>query len=250
MTLSIITPTFNSAATLRDTLQSVASQTYSDIEHIIVDSLSRDNTLEIVRAFPHVRKLVSEKDKGIFDGMNKGLSLATGDVVGILNSDDLYQHSQVIEKVMDRFSDPAVDVVYGDLLYVDASDLNRVVRYWKAGNYSRKSFYNGWMPPHPTFFVRRKYYEQFGNFHIELRSAADYELMLRFLLRHQLHPSYIPEVLVKMRMGGNSNASLRGRLKANAEDRASWTMNGLKPYPWTLWLKPLRKLPQFVKAGK
>lgn len=250
MTLSIITPTFNSAATLRDTLQSVASQTYSDIEHIIVDSLSRDNTLEIVRAFPHVRKLVSEKDKGIFDGMNKGLSLATGEVVGILNSDDLYQHSQVIEKVMDRFSDPAVDVVYGDLLYVDASDLNRVVRYWKAGNYSRKSFYNGWMPPHPTFFVRRKYYEQFGNFHIELRSAADYELMLRFLLRHQLHPSYIPEVLVKMRMGGNSNASLRGRLKANAEDRASWTINGLKPYPWTLWLKPLRKLPQFVKAGK
>lgn len=250
MTLSIITPTFNSAATLRDTLQSVASQTYTDIEHIIVDGLSRDNTLEIVRSFPHVRKLVSEKDKGIFDGMNKGLSLATGEVVGILNSDDLYQHSQVIEKVMDRFSDPAVDVVYGDLLYVDASDLNRVVRYWKAGNYSRKSFYNGWMPPHPTFFVRRKYYEQFGNFHIELRSAADYELMLRFLLRHQLRPSYIPEVLVKMRMGGNSNASLRGRLKANAEDRASWTMNGLKPYPWTLWLKPLRKLPQFVKAGK
>jgi len=250
MTLSIITPTFNSAATLRDTLQSVASQTYTDIEHIIVDGLSRDNTLEIVRSFPHVRKLVSEKDKGIFDGMNKGLSLATGEVVGILNSDDLYQHSQVIEKVMDRFSDPAVDVVYGDLLYVDANDLNRVVRYWKAGNYSRKSFYNGWMPPHPTFFVRRKYYEQFGNFHIELRSAADYELMLRFLLRHQLHPSYIPEVLVKMRMGGNSNASLRGRLKANAEDRASWTMNGLKPYPWTLWLKPLRKLPQFVKAGK
>lgn len=250
MTLSIITPTFNSAATLRDTLQSVASQTYTDIEHIIVDGLSRDNTLEIVRSFPHVRKLVSEKDKGIFDGMNKGLSLATGEVVGILNSDDLYQHSQVIEKVMDRFSDPAVDVVYGDLLYVDANDLNRVVRYWKAGNYSRKSFYNGWMPPHPTFFVRRKYYEQFGNFHIELRSAADYELMLRFLLRHQLRPSYIPEVLVKMRMGGNSNASLRGRLKANAEDRASWTMNGLKPYPWTLWLKPLRKLPQFVKAGK
>lgn len=250
MTLSIITPTFNSAATMRDTLQSVASQTYSDIEHIIVDGLSRDNTLEIVRSFPHVRKLVSEKDKGIFDGMNKGLSLATGEVVGILNSDDLYQHSQVIEKVMDRFSDPAVDVVYGDLLYVDANDLNRVVRYWKAGNYSRKSFYNGWMPPHPTFFVRRKYYEQFGNFHIELRSAADYELMLRFLLRHQLRPSYIPEVLVKMRMGGNSNASLRGRLKANAEDRASWTMNGLKPYPWTLWLKPLRKLPQFVKAGK
>lgn len=250
MTLSIITPTFNSAATMRDTLQSVASQTYTDIEHIIVDGLSRDNTLEIVRSFPHVRKLVSEKDKGIFDGMNKGLSLATGEVVGILNSDDLYQHSQVIEKVMDRFSDPAVDVVYGDLLYVDASDLNRVVRYWKAGNYSRKSFYNGWMPPHPTFFVRRKYYEQFGNFHIELRSAADYELMLRFLLRHQLRPSYIPEVLVKMRMGGNSNASLRGRLKANAEDRASWTMNGLKPYPWTLWLKPLRKLPQFVKAGK
>jgi glycosyltransferase len=248
MTISIVTPTFNSAATVADTLQSVATQTYKDIEHIIIDGLSRDNTIEIVRQYPHVQKVFSEKDKGIFDGMNKGVSQATGEVVGILNSDDLYNNTQVIEWVMDRFADPSVDVVYGDLLYVDAKDLNKVVRYWKAGNYSASSFYRGWMPPHPTFFVRRRFYEQFGDFHLKLRSAADYELMLRFLLRHRLRPSYIPKVLVRMRMGGNSNASFKGRLKANAEDREAWAMNSLKPHPWTLWLKPLRKLPQFVKG--
>lgn len=250
MKISIITPTFNSAATVADTLSSVSSQTYADIEHVIVDGLSRDHTMDIVRTYPHVGQLISEKDKGIFDGMNKGIALATGEVVGILNSDDVYSTPAVIEKVMQQFADPSVDAVYGDLLYVDASDLNKVVRYWRAGGYSPSAFYWGWMPPHPTFFVRRRYYEQYGAFHLQLRSAADYELMLRFLLRHHLRPAYIPEVLVKMRMGGNSNASIKGRLKANAEDRAAWNMNELKPYPWTLWLKPIRKLPQFVRANR
>lgn len=245
MKISIITATYNSASTVRDTLESISTQSYSDIEHIIIDGLSNDNTLEVVSQFTHVHKIVSEKDKGIYDAMNKGIGLANGDVVGILNSDDLYIHSKVIEKVMERFADPTVDAVYGDLQYVRPTDLNKIVRNWKAGNYSKRSFYYGWMPPHPTFFVRKSVYDKLGLFRIDLKTAADYEIIIRFLLKNKIKTSYIPEVLVKMRTGGASNASFKQRVRANKEDYWAWRVNGIRPNPLTLILKPLRKVKQY-----
>jgi glycosyltransferase len=246
MKVTIITATYNSAGTVRDTLESIARQSYQAIEHIIVDGLSKDNTLDIVKEFSHVTQVVSEKDKGIYDAMNKGLKLATGEVVGILNSDDFYDNQEVISQVMAAFNDPLVDVVYGDLQYVKKNDVYVVTRNWKSGQYKRKYFYYGWMPPHPTFFVRRKIYDEVGLFNTDLRSAADYEMMLRILVRYNANASYIPSVLVKMRSGGMSNASLKNRLRANKEDRKAWALNELKPFFFTTWLKPMRKIIQFI----
>jgi glycosyltransferase len=246
MKISVITATYNSAATVRDTLSCIAGQTHLDIEHIIVDGQSKDNTLDIIKEFPHVAKLISEKDKGLYDAMNKGVQLATGDVIGILNSDDFYTSSTILGKVAAVFSDPSIEAVYGDLQYVKQDDVNKVVRTWKAGRYKKKYFYYGWMPPHPTFFVRSNLYKKAGLFNTRLRSAADYELMLRMMVKYDARVHYIPEVLVKMRDGGLSNATLVNRLRANAEDREAWRLNGLKPYFFTRWLKPLRKVFQFI----
>lgn len=245
MTISIITATYNSAATVRDTLVSIASQKHVPVEHIIIDGLSKDNTLTIVKEFPHIAKVVSEKDKGIYDAMNKGVQLATGDVIGILNSDDFYTNSDILSKVAAAFEDETVEAVYGDLQYVKATNVQLVTRTWKSGIYKKDYLYYGWMPPHPTFFVRRHVYEKYGLFNTTLRSAADYELMLRVLLKYNATVKYIPEVLVKMRAGGMSNASLKNRFKANKEDAMAWKLNNLKPYFFTLWLKPLRKVFQF-----
>ena len=246
MKISVITATYNSAATVKDTLTSIRQQDYPDIEHIIVDGRSTDNTLAIVAGFPHVGKIISEKDNGIYDAMNKGIRLATGDVIGILNSDDIYIDPSVLSTVALAFSDPAVMTVYADLQYVHPDDLARVKRTWITGAFKKKSFYYGWMPPHPTFFVRKEVYDQAGLFNTDLHSAADYELMLRILLKYGLPAYYIPRVIVKMRAGGVSNASLRNRLRANKEDRLAWKLNGLKPYFFTLYLKPLRKIAQFI----
>jgi glycosyltransferase len=245
MTISIITATYNSAATVRDTLSCVASQEYPFIEHIIVDGVSEDNTLDIVNEFPHIAKVISEKDNGIYDAMNKGVQLATGDVIGILNSDDFYTNPTILSKVAAAFSDPAVEAVYGDLQYVKLNDVQVVTRTWKSGGFQQKNLYYGWMPPHPTFFVRRHIYEKCGLFNTTLRSAADYELMLRVLLKYNATVQYIPEVLVKMRAGGMSNASLKNRFRANREDALAWKLNNLKPFFFTTWLKPLRKILQF-----
>jgi glycosyltransferase len=246
MTISIITATYNSSATVRDTLDCIAKQDYAKVEHIIVDGLSKDDTLSIVAGYPHVSKVLSEKDKGIYDAMNKGLALATGDVIGILNSDDFYCHPRVLSNVMAAFTDPSVDAVYGDLHYVHQQDTEKITRRWKAGMYRPDRFYYGWMPPHPAFFVRRSVYEKAGVFNTSLRSAADYELMLRVLVKYKMKAAYIPEVLVKMRAGGMSNASLKNRLRANKEDRKAWELNELKPYFFTIWLKPVRKIFQFI----
>ena len=246
MKISIITATFNSAATIRDTLQSIASQQYSNIEHIIIDGLSNDGSLDIVKEFPHVSKVISEKDKGIYDAMNKGISLATGDVIGILNSDDIYTGPEVISTVAKTFSDINVKTSYADLQYVRSDNLNKVVRTWRSGNFSKRNFYYGWMPPHPTFFVRKEVYDKVGLFNISLRSAADYELMLRILIKHGITVHYIPRVIVKMRAGGMSNASFKNRITANKEDRLAWKLNDLEPHFFTLYAKPFRKISQFL----
>lgn len=246
MIISIVTPTYNSGNTIDDTLKSVASQTYRDIEHIIVDGSSTDNTLEIAKAYPHVCKIISEKDKGIYDAMNKGIGYATGDIVGILNSDDLYHSPGVLEKVVRAFQDPSVEAVYGNLQYVKPDDITRVTRNWVSGKFSPRKFYFGWMPPHPSFFVRRSVYERYGKFNEHLRTSADYEFMLRVLVKHHCRAVYLPELIVRMRTGGMSNATWKHRLKANREDREAWKINGLTPYFFTIPLKPTRKIFQYI----
>ena len=243
--ISIITATFNSSLTLRDCLDSVQVQ-QGEVEHIIIDGLSTDATAEIVRCYPHVSRFVSEPDSGIYDAMNKGIAASSGDIIGILNSDDMYLDSQVLEKVRKVFEDPDLDSCYGDLLYVDAADIDIATRYWKSRPFHKKLFHWGWMPPHPTFFVRRRVYERYGSFNPELGSAADYELMLRFLVKHEISTAYLPAVLTKMREGGVSNSTLKNRLAANAMDRKAWETNGLKPYRLSTYLKPLRKIMQYV----
>jgi len=247
MKVTIITPTFNSAATVRDTLQSVAAQSYGAIEHIIVDGRSQDETLEFISAFPHVSKVISEQDLGIFDAMNKGITQAQGDIIGILNSDDIYSSSEVIQQVVQIFQTTSSDALYANLVYTRREDTSKVVRRWVSGNYARTNFYRGWMPPHPTFFVKRSIYEQFGKYNLDFKNAADYELMLRFLFKENIKVTYLPIELVRMRVGGASNRSLRSRISSNRMDALAWKVNGLKPKWYTFIRKPLSKLKQYFQ---
>ncbi len=246
MLISIITVSYNSAATIKDTLQSIKRQRHEFIEHIVVDGKSEDDTVAIVRDFGHVSKLISEPDTGLYDAMNKGIQLASGDIIGILNSDDIYADDSILEKVATSFGDPNVHCVYGDLQYVQANNVNKIIRTWRAGKFIRENFLYGWMPPHPAFFVRREVYNQVGLFNTSLKSAADYEMMLRILYKYEFSAAYIPSVFVKMRSGGISNASLRNRFRANREDAKAWKLINKKPHFFTLYLKPLRKIPQYL----
>ena len=246
--ISIITVCFNSEKTIEDTVQSVISQDYPNIEYIIVDGASKDNTLQIVEKYKDtISQIISEPDKGIYDAMNKGISAATGEVIGILNSDDVFADNSAISAIAKVFEDSSTDATYGDLVYVQSNNLNKITRNWKSKPYKEGAFLNGWMPPHPTFYVKKKYYETLGTYNLQLTSAADYELMLRFIHKHKINVAYIPKTLVKMRVGGQSNISLKNRLKANNEDRFAWKINELKPHFYTLFLKPLSKLGQFFR---
>lgn len=203
MKVSIITITYNSESTLIETIDSVLNQTYKDIEYIIVDGASTDDTVSIVHSYKdRISTFISEKDNGLYHALNKGISLATGDIVGILHSDDFYTNHHIIENVVNTFKSTHADAVYADLFYVDKHDTNKIHRKWKSGNYKHGMFLQGWMPPHPTFFVKKSVYEKYGSFNLDLVSAADYELMLRFIHKHQIKMAYLPEFTIKMRVGG------------------------------------------------
>tara|TARA_R110002049_G_scaffold221870_4_gene393415 strand:- start:936 stop:1685 length:750 start_codon:yes stop_codon:yes gene_type:complete len=248
MKISIITVCYNSEKTIKDCIHSIINQSYSDIEYIVIDGKSSDSTWEIITSYgDKIQQTLSEKDRGMYDAINKGIGMATGEVIGVLNSDDFYTDELVLEEVMAKFQATSADALYADLNYVDQLDTNKVVRYWKSGNYQPNSFISGWMPPHPTFFIKKAYYQRFGLFSLDLVSAADYELMLRMILKHQAKLAYLPRVIVNMRVGGMSNSSLSNRLRANKEDRKAWEMNGLTPKSYTLLFKPLRKIIQYVK---
>lgn len=244
--ISIITITYNSEDTIEQTLQSVIEQSYPNIEYIVVDGKSNDNTLKILETYKsHIQVLLSEKDSGLYDALNKGIALASGDVIGFLHSDDFYVNNAVIQKYADTFLAGDYDAVYSDLFYVDKTDSNKIIRKWKSGLYKKGMFLNGWMPPHPTFFVKKKVYEAYGHFNLDFKTAADYELMLRFIHKHRIRLGYLPEFTVNMRVGGKSNVSLKNRIIANLEDRRAWKINGLTPRFYTLYVKPLRKILQF-----
>lgn len=248
MKVSIITITYNSELTLRDTIDSVVTQSYNDIEYIIVDGGSKDNTLNIVKSYEEkISKIISEKDNGLYDALNKGIKLATGEVIGLIHSDDFYNNTNVIQHVVNAFKSSQADAIYADLYYVDKDDTSKIFRKWKSGNYKHGMFVNGWMPPHPTFFAKREVYQKYGGFNLQLKSAADYELMLRLIHKHQIKLAYLPEFIIKMRVGGKSNVTLKNRIRANQEDRKAWVINGLKPRFYTLYAKPLRKIIQLFK---
>jgi len=248
MKVSIITIAYNSAETIEDTIKSIVTQNYSNLEYIIIDGGSTDKTLSIVDKFKDsITTIVSEPDKGIYDAMNKGVQNATGDIVGILNSDDIYADNKVVSRIVEAIGNK--DSIYADLVYVDRDNTDKVTRYWKSGKYRKGIFKSGWMPPHPTFFIKKSCYNQYGTYNLQLKSAADYELMLRMLHKHNISVAYLPEVITKMRVGGQSNATLVNRIKANKEDKLAWSINDLKPGPLTLIMKPVRKISQFFKKG-
>jgi len=245
MTVSVVTVTFNAAATVEDAVRSVVEQKGDfTLDYHVVDGGSSDDTVDKVKAFgDRISCLTSEPDRGLYDAMNKGVARAKGDIIGILNADDMYAGDNVIAEVIRTFKETNAEGVYADLDYVDAEDGKTVTRQWRSGEPG--DFRKGWMPPHPTLFVKRELYEQHGLFNLQLRSAADYELMLRFFHFRGAELAYLPRTTVKMRAGGQSNASLGNRIKANAEDAKAWRLNGTKAPPLLRLQKPLRKLRQF-----
>ncbi|MCC7051561.1 MAG: glycosyltransferase [Bacteroidia bacterium] len=245
--VTIITACFNNQNTIRDTIESVINQNYPNIEYLIIDGKSTDKTLNILEDYrSKITHIISEKDNGIYDALNKGISLATGDIIGFLHADDFLVHSKVISHYINCFKSEKTAGVYADLQYVQADNTNKIIRNWISGNYKSNSFLWGWMPPHPTLFLRKEVYAKYGVFNLSLKSAADYELMLRVIHKHQITTAYLPEVTVKMRVGGVSNRSLKNRIRANNEDRLAWKLNNLTPYFFTCWVKPLRKLKQYL----
>ncbi|MDW2402521.1 glycosyltransferase family 2 protein [Vibrio sp. 1262-1] len=245
--VTVITATWNSEATIADTLKSLASQSYSNIEYLVIDGASKDGTLDIVKEQgDRVSKLVSEQDKGIYDALNKGIAMATGDVIGFLHSDDLFADADVVSKIAQAFEDSSVDAVYGDLDYVSKENTERVIRRWVSGHYNRKNIRNGWMPPHPSFYMRRAHYQRLGGFDLNYRIAADYDSILRYLWTNKLSAKYIPKVFIKMRVGGESNRSLRNILRKTQEDKKAMHANEL-PFMRALLGKNFSKIPQFFK---
>jgi len=245
--ISIITVSYNSQATIKDTIDSVASQTYKNVEHLVIDGASTDSTMTIVQNSPGITKYLSQPDQGIYDAMNKGVTIATGDVVGILNSDDFYADDGVLSQVADIFQNPEIEACYADLIYVDQHDTSKVIRYWKSCNYHDGLFEKGWMPAHPTFFVRRQVYEQYGHFDLAFPRQADFELTMRFLAVHQVKSIYIPKIWIKMRTGGVSNNSISGVLKGNREAYRACKKNGLNiSHPFIfIARKILSRIPQY-----
>lgn len=246
MKVSIITVTLNSEKYLADCINSVARQNYKNIEHIIIDGKSTDGTLKIIRQHSkHIYSWVSETDRGMYDAINKGLKLATGDIVGILNSDDMFASADAVRSIVDCFETTDTETVYGNLVYVDAINTQKVIRYWKGVSYNRSRFRYGWMPAHPTFYMRRELIEKYGLYENHYFSAADYEFMARYLFLHKVSSQYIDTMLVKMRCGGISNITLKSRFRANRRDFLAMKKNKI-PFSFAVSiLKPLIKIPQF-----
>lgn len=245
--VSVITAVYNRSSTIGQALDSVLSQRHAAVESIVIDGGSTDGTLEVIGRYrDRLGTVVSERDNGIYDALNKGLRMATGDVIGFMHADDKYADVQVLSDVATRFADPAVDAVYGDLVYVDATDTEKIVRLWTAGDFEPSLLRRGWMPPHPTLYVRRTRYQQVGGFDTRYRIAADYDHMVRLLSTPGLQVDYVPRVLVRMRVGGVSNRSPRTVWLKSLEDLDIIRRHGLGGLG-TLMIKNLGKLHQFWK---
>jgi len=248
MKVSVITTIRNCGEFLESNIDSVHSQSYSNIEHIIIDAYSNDATVAIVDANKSkIAHYVSEKDRGIYDGINKGLRLAAGDVIAMLNGDDVYADENVINDVVNAFENSGTDAVYGDIVYVNKIDTNKVIRYWRAGEGDRAKIANGWMPPHPALFIKKEVYDKYGYFNSNFYISADYEIILRFLYMHRISISYMHRLCVKMRIGGISNRNIFRILQKTCEDYKACKTYGIDKAAYAVMLKNLRKLSQFFK---
>lgn len=246
MKVTVITAVFSGRKYISEAIESVLGQTHKDIEYIIVDGGSVDGTVELVHSYGNkIDKFISEPDNGVYYALNKGIQIATGEIIALINSDDFYVNSYIISQVVEAFEKHQCDAVYSNLFYISSNNKEKIIRTWDAGQYHADSFYKGWMPPHPAFFVKREIYQKYGSFNTQLKFAADYELMLRFILKHRIRIHYLPKFFIKMRVGGTSNRNLSNRIKANIEDRKAWKINQIKPRFFTLLLKPFSKIFQY-----
>lgn len=243
MKVSIITATYNSASTIRDTLESVNAQTYPNIEHIIVDGKSKDNTLELVKQYgKRVSKIISEPDYGIYDAMNKGIRAATGDVIGILNSDDFFTSDDVISAIVFAFENNDIDAVYGDVHYVNPENLNKCVRYYSSAVFKPSLFKFGLMPAHPSFYVKRSCYEKYGVYSLDYQIASDFDLLIRFLYTHKIKYRYLKKDFVTMRTGGESTKNLNNRMLLNKEDLKACRKYGITTNMFMIMFKYVYKI--------
>jgi len=247
MKISIITVCLNSVLTIRDTFESVLNQSYSDIDYIVVDGKSTDGTISIIKEYEQKFNgrmyWISEPDNGLYDAMNKGIKMSKGEIIGVLNSDDCYASYDVLAQIVDTISSKNTDSCYGNLLYVKN---NKPFRFWRANKI--KSFKLGWMPPHPSLFIKKNIYEKFGCYRLDCGSAADYELMLRFFEKEKITTQWINELFVIMRIGGISNKSIISRIKTYNDDKKGWIINNLSPFFLTFFMKKIIKIPQYLKA--
>lgn len=251
MTISIITATFNSAATIADCITSVNNQSWNDIEQIIIDGASVDNTIKIAKSIPNrITKIISEPDKGIYYAMNKGISLAKGDIIGILNSDDFLASNDIIETIVKTFNQEKCDAIYGNLVFVSANNSQKIIRGWKSSEYVKGSFSKGWHPPHPTFYVVKRIYNNYGGFDVQLNVSADFELMLRFIEKYQINTVYIDRTIVIMRYGGEATGSIRNILKGNQNILKAFRKNNIKVSLVYSLFRILSKIEQFFSYKK
>lgn len=251
MKVSIITATYNSEVTIEQTLQSVRGQSYNNIEHIIIDGKSKDNTVSICEKFPHVVSIISEQDKGIYDAMNKGLSKCTGDIIAILNSDDVYVDDNVISDIVSTFRNTDHNIVYGNTIagdYNDQGDFSNISRVVKPGKFKRSKFLTGWMPSHVSVYAYRSVYNQYGAFSLNFKIGADYEWLLRTMFKNKVPSFYLDRDCVKFRLGGISTASLSNRLLTIEETKLAWKLNELNPWVITPFLKPVRGILDVIKT--
>ena len=245
--ISVITATYNNITTIESTIKSVLSQTYRNIEYIIIDGASTDGTKELIETKykNDITVFVSEPDEGMYHALNKGITMVTGDVIGFLHADDFYAANTILEAVAGKFANTDCDAVYGDLQYVYKSDETKILRQWQSGEYYPGMMKKGWMPPHPTLFVIKTYYEAYGLFDTSFKVAADYELMTRFLCVHNMKPAYIPKVFIKMRWGGKSNKSIKNIVIKMRDDYRAILKNRVGNI-FTLLNKNFSKIGQFV----
>jgi glycosyltransferase involved in cell wall biosynthesis len=250
MKVSVITVCYNSVTEIEETIRSVMVQDHADIEHIVIDGGSTDGMQDKIKRYSEcISHFVSEKDAGVYDAMNKGLELATGDVVAFVNAGDMMATRNTVSYMVRAFEEGDCDVIYGDALMVDPDDITKVKRFWKGGEYKRENFRKGWMPPHLGTYIRKRAYDRFGLFNTELSVSADYELMFRFLYKHKLSARYVPKVLVRFRLGGVSNRSFAHVWRANVEVYKAWKLNGESVSPLIILRKPLAKVLQMVKRS-
>ena len=250
MKISIVTAVLNRQATIAPAIKSVQDQSYPEIEHIIQDGGSTDGTLDVVYNLADAKThVVSEPDTGIYDALNRGILRATGDIIGVMHSDDIFASPMILEKIADAFADKQIDGVYGDLTYVANHDTSKVIRYWQSGTYHRDKLAYGWMPPHPTLYLRRHVFERWGLYDKSFQISADYEAILRYLLQGQIQLAYVPDIFVCMRVGGESNKSSARMFRKSLEDYRALRRHGLRGFS-TLALKNGRKLQQFFQTRR